>query len=75
MNKQRRVKITNVIIKLSAIAEEFNAVYEEEESVYDNMPENLQGSQRYTDMETALEFMDSARDDLASAFESLMSVE
>jgi len=75
MNKQRRAKISNVIIKLSAIAEELEAVYEEEESVYDNMPENLQGSQRYTDMETALEYMDDARDDLASAIENLMSVE
>ena len=46
MNKKRRKMISDIIIELESIKVKLNNVLSEEEMVFDNMPENLQGSMR-----------------------------
>lgn len=74
MNKNRRSKISEVINKLGIIAGELDGVYDEEEAVYENMPENLQGSQRYSDMEETLAYLDDAKSHLEDAVTALEEV-
>ena len=54
MNKMRRkslLEISEQLEELKAILEDFEV---EEEDCLDNMPENLQGSERYEKMEDAI---------------------
>ena len=54
MNKERRAKINNIIKKLDAMLNDLKEVLFEEEMVFDNMPENLQGSIRGEESEEAI---------------------
>ena len=71
MNKFRRKQIETISDKLSAIADEIDAVQEEEEEYRDNIPENLQGSERYELAEAAVNAMMEAADSVRSAIDSL----
>lgn len=69
MNKQRRNQIQKIIDKLGELeplAEEIKSMIEEvkgeEEDYKDNMPENLQQSERYETAEAAVENLESAYD-------------
>lgn len=69
MNNQRRKQITKIIDRvseLSSMLEELTEMVEdvkdEEQDALDNMPENLMGSDRYTQIETAVENLESAYD-------------
>lgn len=79
MNKQRRKAITEIMIKVNTIVDdakcqleelkdELNGIRNEEQEVLDNMPENLQGSERYELTEQAVENLDSAME----SFEELI---
>jgi len=47
MNKKRRAAIDAIRTKLEEFAVELEDIQGEEEEYRDNMPENLQGSERY----------------------------
>ena len=74
MNKLRRKTLQRIFDQLSDLREEIEAVKEEEDESRENMPENLQGSERYEQSETASSNMDEAMEYITSACDSLESV-
>ncbi len=69
MNKKRR-ELLKEAYRLMTVAEEFiqTAVDEEQDSL-DNMPENLLDSEKCEKMETAIEDLENALDDITAARE------
>lgn len=74
MNADRRSRV----IKAKQLLEEAKDILEEalnEEDEYrDNIPENLQNSERYEQSETYSDAMDNAINEISSAIESLEEV-
>ena len=73
MNKVRRKTIEEIIASLESLKEDIQAVYDEEEEYRDNMPENLQSSEKYETADNAVEALDSAMSSLDEAIEYLNS--
>lgn len=71
MNRQRRKALRNLISRAEALAEELRQLIEEEEEARDAVPESLQQTNRYTDMETAVDTMTEAADSLDELAEQL----
>lgn len=76
MNKFRRKALQDIFDKITELQEELEAIKDEEDESRENMPENLQGSERYeqsetasSDMEEAIEYLSSACDSIESAME------
>ena len=76
MNKQRRNRLQKVIDKLEDLKLEVEAIREEEQEAYDNMPEGLQeaerGSQMYENISN-LEDRDSDFQDLIDYLEEVVN--
>ena len=73
MNKQRRKDIDTLIQALEEIRTQIQFVLEEEQEYLDNMPENLQNSERYETAQTAvseLEEADGSIDDIIEHLEN-----
>lgn len=79
MNKMRRKDLMNLVRELRmcrdkddiyAVINGLENVRDDEESYYDNIPENLQSSQRAYDSESAIDNMNDALDLLNMAYES-----
>lgn len=64
MNKARRQELQKIADAITAAKEELESIQTDEEDYRDNMPENLQGSERY-------EIADAAVDSMSSAVEAL----
>lgn len=64
MNQTRRKKLINIQEKLIELQEDLQVIFDEEEEYRDNIPENLQGSERYM-------IADEACDNIASAIDGL----
>jgi ATP-dependent helicase/DNAse subunit B len=71
MNKLRRKELTRIIEKLERlealrleIKDELEAVLEEEQEAFDNLPESLQESERGQQMQEYIDAMDGALDEL-----------
>lgn len=76
MNNTRRKQIEKLVDQLDSIYAEIEELQADEQDCYDNMPENLQGSERCQSMESAIESMDSALssiDDVRDYLEEAMS--
>lgn len=73
MNKIRRKALQEIFDKLSALSDELESIKEEEDESRENMPENLQGSKRYEQSETASGNIDEAMEYLSSACDSIES--
>jgi len=74
MNKDRRNQIKKVINMLQNAKEILNSICDEEQDAYDNMPENLQGSMRASDMEDAISEMSDALDAIDDVCDTLEGV-
>lgn len=74
MNKKRKTEVTRIIGNLRQSLEDLEGVQGDEESALDNIPENLQGSQRYEDTEEALERIDDAVSSVQDAIENLENI-
>lgn len=81
MNKPRRKQIQDVIEKLSSLQSEMEVLIEEIESIQadeeeyrDNMPENLQGSERYERADAACDALESAKDSLEESKDNIDEV-
>ena len=73
MNKQRRKNIDTIIQALEEIREQIQFVLEEEQEYLNNIPENLQNSERYETAQTAvseLEEADGSIDDIIEHLEN-----
>lgn len=73
MNKQRRKDIDTIIQALEEIREQIQFVLEEEQEYLDNIPENLQNSEKHETAQTAvseLEEADGSIDDIIEHLEN-----
>lgn len=71
MNKERRKNINNTIEKLREINETISIILEEEEIYRDNMPENLQNSEKYEKADQACDNLQECIDELESIIDML----
>lgn len=71
MNKQRRKALEKIASVIDAAKNELEEVMAEEEEYRDNIPENLQGSERYEIAEAACESLSDAIDLLDDAISSI----
>lgn len=62
MNNKRRVRVDDVIEKLRNIQSEIGDILSEEEEYRDNIPENLQGSEKYENAENNCDNLQNASD-------------
>lgn len=83
MNKIRRKAISEIIEKIEALQTEMEdilsdieTVKDEESEYFENIPENLQSSERYEIAESAVENLESAYDtfdDMKSSLDDVLS--
>lgn len=71
MNKIRRNKLKNIIEILEQAMENLGGLYSEEEDVFNNIPENLQGSMTYESMNDGLNTMQEAIDEIENIIDNL----
>lgn len=74
MNNQRRIKLREINIYINSILNMIESVRDDEESAFDNMPENLQGSNRAFEMEENIDYLDDAIDYLNDAVNSIEEI-
>ena len=74
MNKERRTQIKKLTNELEDIKTKLKYILRKEEGILDNTPENLQGTDRYSESENAIDVLDDVVDDLESAIESLNEI-
>ena len=70
MNKSRRQQLSKWLADIEEIKNELETICSDEQEYFDNMPENLQGSQRGCDSEEAIEQMEEA----VSSIEEAISI-
>lgn len=74
MNKVRRAALEELGGKLGELKSELENLRDEETEYYDNMPENLQNTERGESSEVAESLMSDALDNLASAIGNLEEI-
>jgi uncharacterized coiled-coil DUF342 family protein len=74
MNKQRRKALESIQKELSDLKDRYDSIRDEEQEYYDNMPENLQGGDKGTEVEEGIEKMDEVSSSLDSALNELSEV-
>lgn len=70
MNKTRRQQLRKWLEDMENIKSELETICSDEQDYFDNMPENLQGSQRGMDAEEAIEHIEEA----VSSIEDAISI-
>lgn len=71
MNNTRRKQIAAIMAKLEELKEEVEALHDEEQECFDNLPEGIQYSERGEAMEAAADNLDSAFSSIEEALEYL----
>lgn len=71
MNNPRRKTLQSIYDIITEAKDNLDAVRDEEECYKDNMPENLQGSERYERAEEAIDALESAICSLEEALDSI----
>lgn len=74
MNKERRSRIEAAKVKLTEIEAELELAMQEEQDYFDNMPEGIQGSQKGTDAEAAVDALQEAIDAIQEAEMALENI-
>lgn len=74
MNKQRRGRIQKIKYTLRSIKDELNVVLDEEQLVFDNIPENLQCSIKGAESEEAIDILDECLEDLEKIINRLTEI-
>lgn len=75
MNKQRRTRIERLATMLDEIADDFEQIRDEEQEAYDNMPENIQESERGETVEAILFNLDEILENLRDTYDSMQHFE
>ena len=82
MNNKRRKEISNNLNSLIMIKENFERILSDEEDSYDNIPENLYGSDKVIVSEAAMDildeiivFLEEAVDNIESAIDSINEIQ
>lgn len=73
MNKARRERLKVAVQYLNSVYTKIDAVCNEEEDCVDNYPENLQGTERYENMEVIVENLNEALDKIDEVKELVQS--
>lgn len=71
MNNQRRKQITKIINDLENSKDDITDILQEEEEAFDNMPENLLGSERAEQSQNAIDLLNDAINNLDEAINNL----
>ena len=71
MNNKRRKQISEVLGTLDYLRETIEDIHAEEEEAFENMPESLEGSDRYDAMEEAVSNLEDAVDLVDELIEAL----
>lgn len=71
MNKQRRKAIEDIVTDIRLKLEELEALKDEEEEYKDNIPENLQGTERYERAEECVYGLQEVIDDIDRALDNV----
>ncbi len=71
MNRTRRKCLANLSELLEELRISVETLRDEEQEYMDNMPENLQGSERYEVAEAAISNLDDAMDSIGDAISSI----
>lgn len=71
MNQKRRTEISEAIAQIVLAKQDVESILMDERTCLDNMPENLEGSERYERIENAVDKLDDAVDSLQDAIDSL----
>ena len=74
MNKLRRSSIQSIIDALGTAQSDVENVQYEEQDCLDNLPENLQSSERADRMQEAIDALEEAADLISQAVEQLNAV-
>lgn len=74
MNRDRRKRLKAIIEAAGQLVEQLRTVAEEEQEALDNMPESLQLSDRWADMETASEALTEAADTMEDMITGLEEI-
>ena len=74
MNKKRRQKLHIALTELENVGNILGDVCDEENDALSNMPENLENSDRYMDMETNIECLYDAMSGINDAIESIEKI-
>lgn len=73
MNKPRRKALNEIYDQLQTLKDELEAINEEEIEYRDNIPENMQGGERYEKAENACDNLDSALCSIQDALDYIES--
>ena len=73
MNNARRKVLKNIVDVIEDQVELLTSAHDDEEEYLDNIPENLQESQRYFDTEENVSDLESATESLNEAIEYIQS--
>ena len=71
MNNVRRNKIRGINFSLKELVNDLQSVLDDEQDYFDNIPENLQYSQRAMDSEEVIDLMEQVIESLEDAMENL----
>ena len=71
MNNKRREKLSNAVKQIESGLSIVSDVLDEEADCLANMPENLEGSDRYAQLEDNVDVLESAYSDISDAKNSL----
>jgi hypothetical protein len=74
MNKQSRKSVAIAIDTIRSVINDLEYIRDDEQDKMDNMPENLQMSERYEAMETAVDALENAITSLEDAVDSLEEI-
>ena len=74
MNNIRRKRISNLIVRINMVKEELEDILNEEQDYYDNIPENLLGSERAELSEEAIGLLEEADESFDSIIDNLEDI-
>ena len=73
MNKMNRKQLSDLISRIETIHKELDEIKDGEEEKFDNMPENLQESEKGEALSEIIDFLDSASESLNESVESIQN--
>ncbi len=71
MNKERRKSLREIQSKLDRLGQDLETLKEEEEEYRDNMPENLQESDRYQRADEVCDLLQEALESMDNAYQQI----
>lgn len=74
MNEKRRERLRDAVRMLTSVASVVEAVCDNEQDAMDNIPENLQATERYERMEDAVDSLNDALEKIEDAKGHIQSV-